>query len=184
VLTSPAFRRTFDLSSAPAAVRERSGRTAHGQGCLLARRLVESGVRFVTVYFAATTGGQSFVSGGWDTHGFNSNPMYPVLDRDLLPIADHTLPVLPEALDTRGLLEDTVVLWAGESGASPARDPVRPGDLSAALFHLLGIDPHSEVRDPLNRPLPISTGAVINGILAGPGLGSPVGYEPLRELGC
>ena len=43
---------------------------------------------------------------------------------------------------------------------------VRPEDLSATLFHLLGIDPHTEVRDPLNRPLPISTGSVIAGILA------------------
>ncbi|MCI0459607.1 MAG: DUF1501 domain-containing protein [Gemmataceae bacterium] len=206
MLTSPTFRRAFDLSSEPAAMRERYGRTTYGQGCLLARRLVEAGVRFVTVYFAATIGGQSFVQGGWDTHGFNNNPMYPVLDRYLLPITDHTLPVLLEDLDARGLLDDTVVLWAGEFGrtprinniagrdhwpqcytvllagagvrrgyvhgasdrfgAYPARDPVRPEDLSATLFHLLGIDPHSEVRDPLNRPLPISTGSVLHGILA------------------
>ncbi|HYT91940.1 MAG TPA: DUF1501 domain-containing protein, partial [Gemmataceae bacterium] len=206
MLTSPTFRRAFDLSSEPTAMRERYGRTTYGQGCLLARRLVEAGVRFVTVYFAASIGGQSFVSGGWDTHGFNNNPMYPVLDRYLLPITDHTLPVLLEDLDSRGLLDETLVLWAGEFGRSPrinnmagrdhwpqcytvlmagggvrrghvhgasdrigaypAQDAVRPEDLSATLFHLLGIDPHTEVRDPLNRPLPISTGSVINGILA------------------
>jgi hypothetical protein len=206
MLTSPTFRRAFDLASEPAAVRDRYGRTTYGQGCLLARRLVEAGVRFVTVYFAASIGGQSFVSGGWDTHGFNNNPMYPVLDRYLLPITDHTLPTLLEDLDARGLLDETLVMWAGEFGRSPrinniagrdhwprcytvllagggvrrghvhgasdrlgaypARDPVRPEDLSATMFHLLGIDPHSEVRDPLNRPLPISTGAVINGVLA------------------
>jgi hypothetical protein len=206
MLTSPTFRRAFDLSSEPAAVRDRYGRTTYGQGCLLARRLVEAGVRFVTVYFAATIGGQSTVSGGWDTHGFNNNPMYPVLDRYLLPIADQTLPTLLTDLDERGLLNDTLVLWAGEFGRSPrinnmagrdhwpqcytmllagggvkrgyvhgasdrlgaypARDPVRPDDLSATLFHLLGIDPHTEVRDALNRPLPISTGSVISGLLA------------------
>jgi hypothetical protein len=206
MLTSRTFRRAFDLSSEPAAVRDRYGRTTYGQGCLLARRLVEAGVRFVTVYFAATIGGQSFVSGGWDTHGFNGQPMYPILDRYLLPITDHTLPVLIEDLDARGLLNETLLVWAGEFGRSPrinniagrdhwplcytvllagggvrrghvhgasdrlggypARDPVRPEDLSATLFHLLGIDPHSEVRDPLDRPLPISTGSVISGVLA------------------
>jgi hypothetical protein len=206
MLTSRTFRRAFDLASEPAAVRERYGRTTYGQGCLLARRLVEASVRFVTVYFAATIGGQSTVSGGWDTHGFNGHRMYPILDDYLLPITEHTLPTLLDDLEARGLLDETLVVWAGEFGRSPrinslagrdhwpqcytvllagggvrrghvhgasdrigaypARDPVRPEDLSATLFHLLGIDPHSEVRDSLNRPLPISTGSVIPGILA------------------
>ena len=206
MLTSPTFRRAFDLSSESATVRERYGRTTYGQGCLLARRLVEAGVRFVTVYFASTIGGQSTVAGGWDTHGFNSKPMYPILDRYLLPITDQTLPTLLSDLDERGLLDDTLVMWAGEFGRSPRintmagrdhwpqcytvllagggvkrgyvhgasdrlgafpqRDPVRPEDLSATLFHLLGLDQHAEVRDALNRPLPISTGSVIGGLLA------------------
>jgi hypothetical protein len=206
MLTSPTFRRAFDLASEPAAVRERYGRTTYGQGCLLARRLVEAGVRFINVYFAASIGGQSFVSGGWDTHGFNNNPMYPVLDSYLLPITEHTLPTLIQDLDDRGLLDETLVVWAGEFGRSPrinniagrdhwpqcytvllagggvkrghvhgasdrigafpARDPVRPEDLSATFFHLLGIDPHQEVRDALDRPLPVSTGSVITDILA------------------
>jgi hypothetical protein len=205
LLTIPTFRRAFDLSSEPAAMRDRYGRTTYGQGCLLARRLVEMGVKFVTVYFAATIGGQSTVSGGWDTHGFNNVPMYPILDQYLLPITDQTLPTLLEDLDNRGLLEDTLVVWAGEFGRSPrinniagrdhwpqcytvllagggvkrgyvhgasdrigaypARDGVRPEDLSATIFHLLGIDPHQEVRDPLNRPLPLSMRSVIDGIL-------------------
>lgn len=206
MLTSPTFRRAFDLASEPAAVRERYGRTTYGQGCLLARRLVEAGVRFVTVYFAASIGGQSVVSGGWDTHGFNNNPMYPILNQYLMPITDGTLPTLLTDLDERGMLDDTLVIWAGEFGRSPrinniagrdhwpqcytvllagggvkrgyvhgasdrhgaypALDPVRPEDLSATLFHLLGVDPHTEVRDPLNRPLPISTGSVVAGLLA------------------
>src|SRR5690242_18014358 len=119
MLTSPTFRRAFDLSSEPARVRDRYGRTTYGQGCLLARRLVEAGVRFVNVYFAASIGGQSTVAGGWDTHGFNNHPMYPVLDDYLLPITDHTLPTLIDDLHDRGLLDDTLVVWTGEFGRSP-----------------------------------------------------------------
>src|SRR5260370_15735902 len=119
MLTSPTFRRAFELDREPASLRDRYGHTTYGQGCLLARRLVEAGVRFVTVYFAASIGGQSFTAGGWDTHGFNNNPMSPVLDRYLLPITDHTLPTLLEDLDARGLLDDTLVVWAGEFGRSP-----------------------------------------------------------------
>jgi hypothetical protein len=205
MLTTPGFRRAFDLSAEPLGVRDRYGRTTYGQGCLLARRLIEAGVRFVTVYFAAVIGGQRF-EGGWDTHGFNGNPMYPVLDNYLLPITDQTLPTLLEDLDHRGLLDETLVVWAGEfgrsprinnmagrdhwpacytvllagggvkrgyvhgasdrTGAAPARDPVRPEDIAATMFHLLGIDPHTEVRDALNRPLPVSGGSVIEEILA------------------
>ncbi len=206
LLTSPAFRQAFDLSREPAAVRERYGRTTYGQGCLLARRLVEAGVKFVTVYFAATIGGQSTVAGGWDTHGFNNKPMYPVLNNYLVPITDQTLPTLLDDLDERGLLDNTLVLWMGEFGRSPrinnlagrdhwpqcytallagggvkrgfvhgssdrfggypATNPVRPEDLAATLYQLLGIDPHTEVRDALNRPLPISTGSVIDDVVA------------------
>ena len=53
-----------------------------------------------------------------------------------------------------------------KNGAYPAAEPVRPEDLSATVFHLLGIDPKTEVHDSLNRPLPISTGRVIDGVLA------------------
>lgn len=205
MLTTPNFRQAFNLSAEPNAIRERYGRTSYGQGCLLARRLVEAGVRFVTVYFAATIGGRRF-SGGWDTHGFDGNAMYPILHDYLLPITDQTLPTLLEDLDQRGLLDDTLVVWAGEFGRSPrinnlagrdhwpqcytvlmagggvkrgyvhgasdrigafpARDGCRPEDLSATMFHLMGIDPHTEVRDALNRPLPISSGSVLTGVIA------------------
>ncbi len=204
LLTSPRFRRAFDLSRVPANVRDRYGRTTYGQSCLLASQLVEAGVKFVTVYFAATIGGQSN-DAGWDTHGFNNRPMYPIMNDYLLPITNRTLPTLLEDLDDRGLLDDTLVVWAGEFGRSPrinnmaGRDhwpqcytvllagagvkrgfvygssdsrgaypttnPVRPEDLSATMFHLMGIDPHTLVRDPLNRPVPLSTGSVIEGIL-------------------
>src|SRR5262249_53691168 len=58
MVTSPRVKQAFDLSAEPESVRARLGRTTYGQSCLLARRLVEAGVRFVNVYFAATIGGQ------------------------------------------------------------------------------------------------------------------------------
>ncbi len=116
MLSSPAFKKAFDLSSEPAAVRDRYGRTTYGQGCLLARRLVEAGARFINVYMAQFIGG---CEGGWDTHGFNAKPMYPILKKYLLPLADQTLPTLLDDLDDRGLLDTTLVVWVGEFGRSP-----------------------------------------------------------------
>ncbi|MFO0846065.1 MAG: DUF1501 domain-containing protein [Gemmataceae bacterium] len=202
MLQSPGVKAAFDLSREPACVRERYGRTTYGQACLLARRLVEAGARFVNVYFAPFIGGDT---GGWDTHGFNDKPMYPILTKFLLPMLDRTLPTLIEDLDQRGLLDSTLVVWVGEFGrtprinklagrdhwpqcypailagggvkrghvfgssdklgAYPATDPVRPEDLSATMFHLLGLDPATEVSDALNRPLPVSPGQVIEGVL-------------------
>ncbi|HZV06582.1 MAG TPA: DUF1501 domain-containing protein [Gemmataceae bacterium] len=203
MLSSPAIKKAFDLSAEPDAVRERYGRTTYGQGCLLARRLVEAGARFVNVYFSRIIGG---CEGGWDTHGFGGKPMYPILKKYLLPIANQSLPALLEDLDQRGLLDETLVVWVGEFGrtprinkqagrdhwpqcytallagggvkrghvhgasdkigAYPVNDPVRPEDLSATMFHLLGIDPETEIRDAVNRPLPISPGETIGGVLA------------------
>ena len=203
MLSSPGVKKAFDLSAEPQATRDKYGRTTYGQGCLLARRLVEAGARFVNVYFSPVIGG---CEGGWDTHGFNSKPMYPILKNYLLPITDQTLPTLLDDLDQRGLLDTALVVWVGEFGRSPkinniagrdhwpqcytallagggvrgghvygasdrigafpGRDPVRPEDLSATLFHLLGIDPHTEVRDALQRPLAVSGGTVIDGLLA------------------
>jgi hypothetical protein len=205
MLSSPAIKKAFDLSAEPESVRQRYGRTTYGQGCLLARRLVEAGARFINVYFSRTIGGQDFQS-GWDTHGFNNHPMYPILKKYLLPITNQTLSALLEDLDQRGLLDETLVVWVGEFGrtprinkmagrdhwpqcytallagggvkrghvhgasdkigAYPASDPVRPDDLAATMFHLLGINPKTEIRDALNRPLPISSGEVIHGVLA------------------
>src|SRR5205823_4116233 len=197
LLTSPRVRQAFNLSAEPSSVRDQYGHTTYGQSCLLARRLVEVGARFINVYFAASIGGQSN-TGGWDTHGFNNKPMYPVLKNYLLPITNQVVPTLLEDLDTRGLLNETLVVWMGEfgrsprinnlagrdhwprcytalvagggvrrgsvygssdkTGAFPATDPMRPDDLAATIFDLLGIDPRTEIRDALNRPLPIAQG--------------------------
>ena len=119
MLASPAVRKAFDISAEPEEVRRRYGRTTYGQSCLLARRLVEAGVKFVNVYFSSNIGGQSTTTGGWDTHGFNNTFMYPILKAWHLPITDHTLPVFLSDLDERGLLETTLVVWMGEFGRTP-----------------------------------------------------------------
>src|SRR5262249_21424094 len=95
MLTAPRVKKAFDLSAEPDRGRDKYGRTTYGQSCLLARRLVEAGAKFINVYFASSIGGQSN-QGGWDTHGFNSKPMYPILKSYLLPITDQVLPTLLE----------------------------------------------------------------------------------------
>jgi hypothetical protein len=119
MLNSPRLRKAFDLASEPGKVREAYGRTTYGQGCLLARRLVEAGTKFVTVYFSNNIGGQSTESGGWDTHGFNNTRMYPIIEKYHLPITDQTLPTFLEDMDSRGLLDDTLIVWMGEFGRTP-----------------------------------------------------------------
>jgi hypothetical protein len=119
MLTSPKLARAFQLNDEPESIRERYGRTTYGQSCLLARRLVESGVRFVNVYFSESIGGQSTTRGGWDTHGFNNTRMFPILKAHHLPLTDQTLPALVNDLDERGLLDETLVVWMGEFGRTP-----------------------------------------------------------------
>lgn len=74
----------------------------------MARRLVGAGVRFVTVFYSPHIN-------GWDTHSDN----FSTLRNELLPATDQTLPTLIEDLDSRGLLDDTLVVWTGEMGRSP-----------------------------------------------------------------
>lgn len=113
MLGSPAVKAAFDISAEPAKLRDRYGRTAYGQSCLLARRLVEAGVEFANVYFSNSIG--SAKVGGWDTHAEN----FAGLKDRLLPITDQTVPTLLEDLESRGLLKDTMVVWMGEFGRSP-----------------------------------------------------------------
>lgn len=119
MLTSDQVRNAFDLSQEKESVRERYGRTSYGQSCLMARRLVESGVKFVTVYFSDSIGGRRVNDGGWDTHGFDNTRMYKIVNKYQLPITDQTLPTLLDDLEERGLLEDTLVVWMGEFGRTP-----------------------------------------------------------------
>ncbi len=119
MLKSDRVRAAFDLSKEKPEVRDAYGRHTYGQSCLLARRLVEAGVKFVNVYFDRSIGGQSKTSGGWDTHGFNNTRMFPIIEARHLPITEQTLPTLLLDLEERGLLDETLVLWVGEFGRTP-----------------------------------------------------------------
>lgn len=187
LVTSPTARRAFDLTREPPAVRDRYGRSPFGQGCLLARRLVEAGVRLVTVNWARD-------DAYWDTHANNFRD----LKDKLLPPFDRGFSALLEDLDQRGLLDETLVVCLGEFGRSPkinanagrdhwaacnsvvlagagiqggqvfgasdrvaaypATTPVSPDDLAATIYHTLGIDPSTPMHDALGRPLPLCDG--------------------------
>jgi hypothetical protein len=110
MLSSPQVKKAFDLTQEPDKVRNEYGRTSFGQGTLLARRLVEIGVRIVTVYYCRPGGG--FI---WDTHENN----FPELKTTLLPTTDQAVPALLNDLRDRGMLDDTLVVWMGEFGRTP-----------------------------------------------------------------
>jgi hypothetical protein len=119
MLASDRLRKAFDLSAEPEKLRDAYGHHTYGQSCLLARRLVEAGAKFVTVYFSGNIGGQSTTGGGWDTHGFNNTRMYPIIEKYHLPLTDQTLPTFLNDMDDRGLLDSTLVVWMGEFGRTP-----------------------------------------------------------------
>src|SRR5262249_53658820 len=112
LLTSDETRRAFDLGYEPAPVRERYGRHKYGQSLLLARRLVEAGVRLVTVYWGGKVNNPN---PHWDTH-FNNNRR---LRDELLPPFDQCFSAFLEDLHARGLLESTLVVCTGEFGRTP-----------------------------------------------------------------
>jgi uncharacterized protein (DUF1501 family) len=192
ILRSSKTKEAFNLGLEPLPVRERYGVSTFGQGVLAARRLVEAGVRFVTVSL-----------GGWDTHARN----FETLSKRLLPQLDQTLSALIEDLNDRGMLEQTVVYCAGEfgrtpkinpgagrdhwarsmavvlagggfkrgyihgatdgQGMAPATEPCTPDDVSATLFHCLGIDPRMELKTSTGRPITLfREGQVVEKLLA------------------
>ncbi|MEI8211237.1 MAG: DUF1501 domain-containing protein [Planctomycetota bacterium] len=197
MLSSSRVQQAFDINAESSSMRERYGRNIHGQCVILARRLIESGVNFVSVNWH--NDGQNF----WDTHGNNFNR----LKNDLIPPADMALSALIEDLESRGLLDETLIAWVGEFGrkpqitannagrehwpycysgilagggirkgcvygesdrygAYPIRDAVTPQDFAATMIHQLGYDPQQMLHDRENRPHRLSTGKVIDGILA------------------
>ncbi len=192
ILRSDRTKRAFNLEEEPAALRERYGTTPFGQGALAARRLVEAGVRFVTISL-----------GGWDTHQRN----FDTLGKRLLPQLDQTLAALIRDLAERGQLDKTIVYCAGEfgrtprvnrnagrdhwarsmaavfagggfkqgyaygttdsQGMAPATDPCTPDDLAATIFHRLGIDPYQELMTASGRPMQLfREGRVVEKLLA------------------
>lgn len=194
LVTGPRAREAFDLSREPDSLKERYGRHAYGQSALLARRLVEAGVTFVTINLYEKD------VDWWDDHYTIESNL-----RKRLPRYDQALATLIEDLTERGLLDHVLVAAFGEFGRAPRIDsgagrghwpgamsavlsggglrggqivgsttsdgakpkdrPLGPGDLLATMYHALGIDARRTLPDRQNRPIPFV----------------PVG-EPIREL--
>jgi uncharacterized protein (DUF1501 family) len=103
--------KAFDLSGEPAKLRDAYGRNLFGQGCLLARRLVEQGVPFVEVTLNSAPGAPGI---GWDTHQNNFNAV-----KSLSGVLDAGWATLIDDLKDRGLLDTTLIVWMGEFGRTP-----------------------------------------------------------------
>jgi hypothetical protein len=180
MMRSASARDAFDLGKESAMITKLFGIDPSSQSCLLATRLIEAGVRFVTVNL-----------GGWDTHTDN----FKTLREKNLPVLDAAVSGLFLALDAKGLLESTTVFVTGEFGRTPTindragRDhwpramccllagggiqggrvigesdakgegpqdkPITPEDVAATFYQSLGIDPHKEYRTPTGRPVMI-----------------------------
>jgi hypothetical protein len=185
--TSTATKQALDIRQEPADLRDKYGRNLFGQSVLLARRLVEAGVRYVTVHFDAVDGYS------WDSHTHSDD-----VKKHLLPALDNALASLLEDLSARGLLDETLVVCLGEMGRSPqANDrwgrnhwstlfpavlagggirggaaygtsdkdaayalehPTSPEDLAATIYDALGIDHHLQLPDATGRPVSIVDG--------------------------
>lgn len=124
LLSRPSVQAAFDLEREPAELHERYGRNRHGQSALLARRLVEGGARFVTVYWGkeeqdwADGQGLRLANNPWDTHRNH----FPLVKQSLVPRADRALAALVSDLAERGLLDETLMVWMGDFGRTPKID--------------------------------------------------------------
>jgi uncharacterized protein DUF1501 len=125
LLTTNKVRDALDVQREPAELRQRYGLTLFGQSCLAARRLVEAGTKFVSVFWDPF---ELFGGSCWDTHANH----YPRLKEYLLPVFDQAYPALLRDLDERGLLDETLVLCISEHGRTPKIDS-KP--LGAARHH-------------------------------------------------
>jgi hypothetical protein len=185
LISAPKAREAFDIDKEPAALRDRYGRNEAGQRMLMARRLVEAGVRMVTLTYA-----------GWDFHNDLTAGM-----RRQMPALDQALAALIQDLDSRGLLQRTLIMVSSEFGRTPKinqtagrdhwpkvfsvvlagggikggmvygasnatasepdSDPVSPGDLATTMYHLLGIVADKELMAPGGRPIEIVDGGEV-----------------------
>ena len=130
LLSSSGTASAFDLKSEPEKIRERYGQTVNGTSLLMARRLVEAGVPFVTVFWRENINLKSKCrsAGGWDTHGNN----FKCLNDHLLPEFDCGYSALIEDLSERGMLDETLVLVSSEMGRKPLIGDRRSGGVSGA----------------------------------------------------
>ena len=183
LMTSTATKAAFNIHRESDKLRDQYGRHSLGQSCLMARRLVEAGVRCTFIDHT-----------NWDTHYNN----FHVLKNDLLWQLDSALSTLLRDLDERRMLDTTMVLVTGEFGRTPrvnqhagrdhwgpssaiamagggiqggrvvgasnaraekpATTPFGPADLAATIYHGLGINPKTEYRTAEGRPIPIVPG--------------------------
>jgi hypothetical protein len=197
LLTSGTARRAFNIAEERPEVRDRYGRNRWGQCVLLARRLVEAGVRLVHVQWPREPGDNAVDNPLWDTHAQNADRVEDVL----CPMFDVGYSALIEDLDQRGLLNETLVVAIGEfgrtpkinakggrdhwgavfscvlagagisggqiygasdnDGAYPADKRVEPGDLTATMFHLLGMEHQTTFPDRLGREHRLTEGEPI-----------------------
>ncbi len=119
LMTSPQAREAFDLSKEPTRIREKYGMNRLGQCCLLARRLIESGVRFVTINSFLTV----FDEITWDIHGSKPFTSIEGMKTVVAPMYDQAYAALVEDLSQRGLLNDTLVVNLAEFGRTPKVNP-------------------------------------------------------------
>jgi hypothetical protein len=130
LLSSSSASNAFDIQSEPEKLRERYGQDINGMSLLMARRMVEAGVPFVTVFWKEdeSTAKQCKSAGGWDTHGDNFN----CLKQYLLPKFDRAFSAFLEDLSARGLLDETLVLVTSEMGRMPKVGDRRSGGVAGA----------------------------------------------------
>ncbi len=130
LLASSQTTAAFDVASEPVSVRERYGATVNGMSLLLARRLVEAGVPFVTVFWKENEAIASKCksAGGWDTHGSN----FTCLKENLLPEFDRGFSALVADLADRGLLDETLLIVTSEMGRKPKIGDPRSGGTNGA----------------------------------------------------
>lgn len=117
MLTDPKLHQALNVQSEPSSMRDNYGMNLFGQSCLLARRLVEAGSRFITVFWDE----YEFLNTGWDTHWNH----YSRLKDQLLPGFDAGFSGLVQDLDERGMLDETLVVWMSEHGRTPTISDVR-----------------------------------------------------------
>lgn len=130
LLSASTTASAFDITSESANLRERYGNTINGTSLLMARRLVEAGVPFVTVFWKEdeSIANQCKSAGGWDTHGDNFN----CLKKYLLPQFDRAFSAFMEDMASRGLLDETLVMVTSEMGRTPKVGDRRSGGVAGA----------------------------------------------------
>ncbi len=133
LMSSRQAREAFALDQEPAAVRDRYGRTRFGQSCLLARRLIERGVRFVTINMFETV----FDEVTWDIHGSRPFTDIAQMSREVVPNFDRAYSTLLQDLQERGLLSNTVVAALGEFGRTPKINPAGGRDHHPGVWTII-----------------------------------------------